>query len=280
VIGDGDELAAGRDSGGIGGEAEGGQGAFCLFFQPKVALGARSLVGFEALLRWCHPTRGILLPQDFAGLLADPWTAEQIDLWVLQAAVGQLAAWRRAGFRTSVSVNVSPHALRRVGLCGYLQGLFARSSEVSPLDLELEILETALIAPLAQVRAQIERCAAGGIRFALDDFGTGFSSLSHLKCLPVGSLKIDRSFVAGMVDDEQDRAIVAGVLGLGHAFHHTVVAEGVETAAHASLLAELGCDVIQGFCVAPPMPAGEVQGWAECFRFDDDWSVRRADVRV
>lgn len=255
-------------------------GAFCLFFQPKVALEARRVVGFEALLRWRHPTRGVLLPQDFSALLADPGMAERIDRWVLQAAVRQLAVWRRAGFSTSLSVNVSAHVLRRGGLYAYLQALFARCSEVSPADLELEILETALIAPMAQVRAQIETCAAGGVRFALDDFGTGFSSLSHLKCLPVASLKIDRSFVAGMVDDAQDRAIVASVLGLGHAFHHTVVAEGVETAVHASLLARLGCDVIQGYCVARPMPAAQVRGWAEHFRFDDEWGAGHADFRM
>ena len=252
-------------------EWPGGQGAFCLFFQPKIALVSRRLVGFEALLRWRHPSRGVLLPQDFSALLADPGMAERIDLWVLQAAVGQFAAWHRAGFGTSLSVNVSSHVLRRSGLSTYLQGLFEQCSEVSPADLELEILETAVIAPIAQVREQIESCAARGVRFALDDFGTGYSSLSHLKCLPVASLKIDRSFVAGMVDDAQDRAIVASVLGLGHAFHRTVVAEGVETAGHASLLAELGCDVIQGFWVAPPMPAEQVRAWAESFGRAGAW---------
>lgn len=276
MIGNADALAAGWEPDGIWAGLEG----LCLFFQPKVALGERRLVGFEALLRWRHPTRGVLLPQDFSALLADPGMAAWIDLWVLQAAVLQLAVWRRAGFRTSLSVNVSSHVLRCGGLCAYLKGLFERCSEVSPADLELEILETAVMAPIAPLRAQIETCAAGGIRFALDDFGTGYSSLSHLKCLPVASLKIDRSFVAGMVDDAQDRAIVVSVLGLGRAFHRTVVAEGVETAGHASLLAELGCDVIQGFCVAPPMPAAQVRGWAEGFRFDDAWRGDCADVRL
>lgn len=244
---------------------------FCLHFQPKIDLKARRVAGFEALLRWQHPTRGLILPDDFLVLFKNPGMAARIDLQVLHDALKQMALWLEAGRRVSVSVNISAHLLRQPGFQRTIGFLLDKFPTVSPGDLQLEILETTLLDDLPRLGRQIKACRALGVGIAIDDFGTGYSCLTWLKWIPAHVLKIDRSFVAGMVDFPDDRAIVNTVLGLGRDFQRQIVAEGAETAAHVRLLGHLGCDLAQGFGIARPMPAAEVMAWMDGFAFDRAW---------
>ena len=244
---------------------------FCLYYQPKIGLKERQIVGFEALLRWQHPTRGLLLPAEFQAALDNPALGAKIDRWVLREALQQMSRWLEMGFRAPVSVNVSTHLLQHPELQQVIAVLLDEYPSVPPEDLELEIVESTLFKDLPRMRQQIEACSKQRIRFAIDDFGTGYSCLSYLKWLPVSVLKIDRSFVAGMVDYPDDHAIVSSILTLAGAFNRRVVAEGVETPAHICQLARLDCDMVQGFAIAPPMAAGQVCQWAGDFAFDESW---------
>ena len=152
-----------------------------------------------------------------------------------------------------------------------LRLLLAAHPQLTPSCLELEILETSALEDVAQVSQLIESCAQLGIGFALDDFGTGYSSLTYLKRLPVGTLKIDQSFVHDMLDDPDDLAILQGVIGLASSFKRQVIAEGVETVAHGTLLLQLGCDLAQGYGIAHPMPGAELPGWVRNWKPYPAW---------
>ena len=178
----------------------------------------------------------------------------------------QLAHWQRMGLDLSVSVNVSARHLQEADFAQRLTELLARQPEELGKRLELEVLETAALADVAYTSALMERCRGLGVRFSLDDFGTGYSTLTYLKQLPVDVLKIDRSFVRAMLDDDQDLAIVQGVIGLARTFGRTVVAEGVEVPAQARTLIDLGCDIGQGLGIAAAMPAHEVFHWVCDYR--------------
>jgi EAL domain-containing protein (putative c-di-GMP-specific phosphodiesterase class I) len=185
---------------------------------------------------------------------------------VLARAIEQLAVWQRQGLDLTVSVNISARHLQAADFAQRLAELLARQPEALGPRLELEVLETAALQDIGFTTAQLKRCAALGVRWALDDFGTGYSTLTYLKQLPVQVLKIDRSFVQNMLSDNQDRAIVEGVISLARTFGCSAVAEGVETAAQARMLLELGCEVGQGLGIAAPMPAAEVAAWVREWR--------------
>jgi diguanylate cyclase (GGDEF)-like protein/PAS domain S-box-containing protein len=237
-----------------------------LHYQPKVDMRRGVVLGFEALLRWNHPEQGLLPPAQFLPLIEHTGLSARIGDWVLEQAMEQLAHWQRMGLDLSVSVNVSARHLQEADFAQRLTELLARQPAQLGTRLELEVLETAALADVAYTSALMERCRGLGVRFSLDDFGTGYSTLTYLKQLPVDVLKIDRSFVHAMLDDDQDLAIVQGVISLARTFGRTVVAEGVEVPAQARTLIDLGCDIGQGLGIAAAMPAHEVFRWVRDYR--------------
>jgi diguanylate cyclase (GGDEF)-like protein/PAS domain S-box-containing protein len=241
-------------------------GQLCLYYQPKVCARTRRCLGVEALVRWQHPQRGLLAPGAFLPAVIGTPLESALDRWVLREAVAQLVRWRGQGRRLRVAVNVSPATLALPDLAGTVAAVIREAAprQVVPLDgIELEVLETAALNDLEAASHSIEACARQGISFALDDFGTGYSSLSYLQRLPVSTLKIDRSFVANMLERRGDLHIVRAVIGLAQAFGVTTVAEGVETEEQARALAEMGCHELQGYGIARPMPVQQLQEWLD-----------------
>ncbi|QPF74842.1 EAL domain-containing protein [Roseateles sp. DAIF2] len=241
-------------------------GELRLFYQPKVDMRRGRVLGAEALLRWQHPERGLLAPAHFLPVLERTGLAAGVGDWVIEQALQQSSRWLAQGLALRVSVNVTARHLQTHDFAQRLQELLARHP-AAPLaeHLMLEVLESAALADIEATQALIRRCRLLGVSFALDDFGTGYSTLTYLKRLPVDTLKIDRSFVQNMLIDDQDRALVEGVIGLARHFGCSVVAEGVETASHARALMALGCDQGQGNGIALPMAADELADWVARF---------------
>ncbi|WP_458503410.1 putative bifunctional diguanylate cyclase/phosphodiesterase [Methylomagnum sp.] len=244
---------------------------FLLYYQPRVDMRRGVVIGAEALVRWQHPQRGLLAPAEFLPIIENSEFSIALGDWVLKQAVRQLEIWWCSGLTIEVSVNISPQHLQEPQFVERLHGHLASHPIVPAAALELEILESTALEDMARVSKIIADCRALGVRFALDDFGTGFSSLTYFKRLPLDTLKIDQSFVRNMLKDEEDRAIVEGVIAITHAFQRQVVAEGVETVEHGLALLALGCEHGQGYGIAPPMPAEDWRGWAETFGTGCAW---------
>lgn len=245
---------------------------FVLHYQPKVNMRSGQIIGAEALIRWQHPEKGLLLPAAFLSVIENHPLAVEVGEWVLDTALRQIAQWRAAGLNLHVSVNIGAHQLQRLDFVERLRALLVQHPQIRAGDLELEILETSALEELVHVSRVIEDCRAIGVSFALDDFGTGYSSLTYLKRLAVKQLKIDQSFVRDMLDDPDDLAILEGVIGLAGAFHREVIAEGVETQAHGQVLLQLGCELAQGFGIARPMAGDEMLQWAANWQIDASWA--------
>lgn len=250
---------------------------FVLHYQPKVNLRTGAVVGAEALIRWQHPDHGLRPPFEFLPLIEDHPLAVELGEWVIEAALRDQAAWRDAGLGIQVSVNVGALQLQRPDFVSRLGSILAHHPLLRPGALELEVLETSALGELAQVCQVIDDCRAIGVSMALDDFGTGYSSLTYLKRLPVATLKIDRSFVRNMLEDPDDLAILEGVISLASAFHRQVVAEGVETREHGALLLQIGCELVQGFGIARPMPSQHLPLWAATWQESPVWSDGTSD---
>jgi diguanylate cyclase (GGDEF)-like protein/PAS domain S-box-containing protein len=248
---------------------------FVLYYQPKVNMRSGAVIGAEALIRWQHPTRGLLPPAAFLPAIEDHPISVELGEWVIDSALKQMREWQQGGLELPVSVNIGARQLQQGDFVQRLSLLLAAHPEVRPCQLELEILETSALEDMAQVSEVMRACRAIGVRFALDDFGTGYSSLTYLKRLPVELLKIDQSFVRYMLDDPENLAIIEGVVGLATAFRRNVIAEGVETVAHGALLLPLGCELAQGYGIARPMPAAAMPGWVAGWRPDPAWSAWR-----
>ena len=244
---------------------------FVLHYQPKVNMRSGKVVGAEALIRWQHPQRGQLVPTQFLPVIEGDALAIAIGEWVLKTALTQVQLWRASGLDIPVSVNVGARQLQQTDFLDRLRLLLAAHRELPPSCLELEILETNALEDVAQVSQLIESCAQLGIGFALDDFGTGYSSLTYLKRLRANTIKIDQSFVRDMLNDPDDLAILQGVIGLASAFKRQVIAEGVETVAHGTLLLKLGCELAQGYGIAHPMPGVELPDWVRNWKPDPTW---------
>ncbi len=240
-------------------------GELRLFYQPKIDMQAGRVLGMEALLRWQHPEQGLLLPGDFLSQIAGTGLEVQVGDWIIGQALKQSAQWLSEGLTLEMSVNVSARQLQVPDFAQRLQELVQRHAEPVATHLCLEVLESEALADVDATHALILRCKAFGVRFALDDFGTGYSTLTYLRNLPVDALKIDRSFVQNMLIDVQDMALIEGVVGLARHFGCSVVAEGVESAAHARALLRLGCPQGQGNGIASAMPGPEVAAWIETF---------------
>ncbi len=242
-----------------------------LYYQPKVNLKKNEVFGMEALLRWQHPEQGLLPPMEFLHLAEESSLIVEIGDWVLQEALRQLSHWHQAGHDWSISVNIAPKQLQRLDFIENIRGILAQFPDAPTCKLELEILDSSALADMNHVRNIILACQEMGIRISLDDFGSGYSSLAYLRHLPVNTLKIDQSFVRDMLDDEEDKALVDGILQMARVFKREVIAEGMETAAHGALLLNLGCNLAQGNGIGRAMPAQEVPDWAAQFKPDPRW---------
>lgn len=239
---------------------------FELHYQPKVNLRTGEVVGAEALIRWQHPERGLLAPALFLPAIENHILDTFVGEWVIATALAQMSRWHAEGLRLKVSVNVGAYQLLGDGFAERLEQLLHTQPDVAPECLELEILESSALADMAKISHLMRRCQAMGVRFALDDFGTGFSSLTYMRRLPAQVIKIDQSFVRGILGDADDIYIVQGVIGLAKAFRREVIAEGVETMEHGDVLLSLGCELAQGYGIARPMPASAVPEWTRTWR--------------
>ena len=246
---------------------------FELYYQPKLNMRTSEVVGMEALLRWRHPEKGLILPIDFLPIIEQHELIITLGDWVITSALEQLSAWQNQGKNWPVSVNIAAKHFHLPSFYKRLEETLQRYPNVSPNKLEIEILESVALGDIQHVQEVISKCKNLGVRFAIDDFGTGYSSLSYLKRLPADTLKIDQSFVRDILDDKEDFALVQAIIGLAGAFEREVLAEGVETAEQGGLLMRLGCDVAQGEWIAKAMPAEAVIAWSEKFTPDARWSV-------
>ena len=244
-------------------------------YQPKIELTGGKLSKVEALVRWRHPTLGQLPPDRFIPLAEQSGLISPLTRWVLDASLGQAAAWERSGIHLGVAVNVSMRVLHDPTLPETIAWLLRRHG-VAPSQLTVEITESALMADPTTARAALDQLREIGIRVAIDDFGTGYSSLAYIKHLPVDEIKIDKSFILGMDTDHRDSAIVRSVSDLGHNLGLHVVAEGVETVESLDALRALGCDTVQGYFVSRPLPAADLETWLR----DAPWAVERNPLRA
>lgn len=247
------------------------QGEMELYYQPKVNMRTGVVFGFEALLRWNHPERGLVPPMEYLPLIDQTELIMDIGLWVMREALCQLAVWREAGLNTKVSINLGSCHFRTLDFIGQLQELLLQYPTVPASALELEILECAALDDIQTVREIMLGCQKLGVTFAIDDFGAGYSSLAYLKRLPANVLKIDQSFVRNMLEDSGDLTIIEGVVSMASIFNLDVIAEGVESMEQGVLLMRLGCGLAQGHGIGRPMPAAEVPAWLNDFTPDPAW---------
>jgi len=231
-----------------------------LHFQPKIELGTGLVDSVEALVRWEHPVRGLLGPDEFIPLAERTGVIAEVTAWVLDAALAQCAVWRAEGLDLPVAVNLSPKVLSHPDVVTWVRRALGDSG-LPASRLTLEVTESAFLGSTPTLRNALDQLADLGTRLSVDDFGTGYSSLSNLKALRVNELKIDRSFVDGLGADPTDSAIVRSVIDLGRSLGLTIVAEGVESAEVAEALVRLGCHLGQGFWWSRPVPGPRLTGW-------------------
>lgn len=227
-------------------------------YQPQVCARSRAILGMEALVRWRHPTRGFVSPGEFIPIAEESDLIIAVGNWVLHQVCKDIAAWRNQGLLVPpVAYNVSARQFARGRVADeVIQAL--RVNDLPETALELELTESVVMEQPDDPATPLSALRASGLRIAIDDFGTGYSSLSYLKRLPVDKLKVDRSFIADLPDDLEDRAIAGAIISLAKALGLRVVAEGVETEPQAALLASLGCDIFQGYLTGRPMAADKL----------------------
>lgn len=255
---------------------------FILYYQPKVNMHTGKVIGAEALIRWNHPQKGILPPAAFLSTIEGHSLSIKIGYWVIEQAIRQIREFKSQGLKIPISVNVNALQLQQEDFLHHLQNILLRYPELKYGDLEFEILETSALQDIEYISNIIKECQKIGIHFSLDDFGTGYSSLTYLKRLNAKILKIDQSFVRGMLDDPDDLAILDGIIGLSVAFRRGVIAEGVESIEHGEMLIRLGCYDAQGYVIAKPMPPEALAEWAAHWRPDRKWlranRIRRDNI--
>lgn len=246
---------------------------FLLYYQPKVNMKTGIVTGVEALIRWQHPERGLLSPAEFLPVIENNSMMIEIGEWVIDTALAQIEQWQGNVFDlpVSISVNIAAVQLEQPNFTQRLTKILAEHPKVAPCQLELEVLETTALDDVNNVSKIMNDCVALGVKFALDDFGTGYSSLTYLRRLPANLIKIDQSFVRDMLSDNDDLAIVEGVIGLAKSFKRDVIAEGVESIDHGSALLSLGCELAQGYGIAKPMAAVDIPQWLNNWKPDISW---------
>lgn len=237
-------------------------GQLSLVFQPKLDLRTCKIKSFEVLTRWDHPDHGAISPREFVPQAEQSGNIIPFTRWTLEQTLAHLTAWREADFDISLALNLSPRSLHSKQILAFMEDLI-RESQLSPDQLTLELTETAVMLDPDSARASLKKLHELGLRLSIDDFGTGYSSLSLLRQLPLNEIKIDKSFIENMVSNAQDQVIVSSTINLAHNLGLDVVAEGVESEAQMALLQDLGCDLIQGFLIAKPIPADALADWTK-----------------
>lgn len=232
-----------------------------LFYQPKIDMITGVPFGFEALIRWQHPEKGLLPPGDFLPAIEKHPISITLDKWVIERAFKQASEWAEQALHLPISVNLGAQILQSDQLIEYLQSLLETYPNVPANGIELEVLETSALEDMQHASNLMRQSERLGIKIAIDDFGTGYSSLEYLKTLPASYLKIDQSFVRDMLTDASDLAILKAIIGLAEAFDMQTIAEGVENDEHRRQLIALGCHLGQGYGIAKPMPASDVPKW-------------------
>jgi diguanylate cyclase (GGDEF)-like protein len=236
------------------------QNELLLHYQPVIRLKSATVCGAEALVRWLHPERGMVPPDEFIGPAERTGLIHPLAAWVVQAAMQQAAAWRAIGLELPISVNLSARNLLDPTLPDRIKTLI-RDHGVAPAGIAIEITESAIMTDTARAEEILLKLHDIGIKISIDDFGVGYSSLSYLRRLPVDRLKVDRSFVVNMTQNASDAMIVRSTIELAHNLGLEVVAEGVETEAQYDRLAEWGCDAAQGYFMSRALPADELTKW-------------------
>jgi diguanylate cyclase len=250
---------------------------FELYYQPKVDTATGDVRSAEALIRWRHPRRGLISPADFIPLAEECGLIHEIGAWVVREACRQCAAWHRAGVPPlRVAVNVAASQFRRGDLLDQIRGAL-QDAQLDPRYLEIELTESVVMTDPEGTAAILEQLSRMGVLVSVDDFGTGYSSMNYLRRFPIDKLKIDRGFVADLINCADDASIVRAIISLAHSLRLKVVAEGVETPEQLKFLRTLGCDQYQGYHFSPPLPASEfaklVTEWQ---RAEDDDSAEEA----
>ena len=232
---------------------------FTVYYQPVVDLLTGAMVSAEALLRWEHPERGAIMPDEFIPLAEETGLIVPIGAWVLEQACWQLVKWRRTvpSMSVSVAVNLSVRQTAAPDIAGVIEDVLRRTGARAE-DLCLELTESIFMEDVLYFERALDSLKALGVKLSIDDFGTGYSSLSYLKRFPVDAVKVDRSFVDGLGSDPHDSALVAAILAMAAALDLEVTAEGVETPDQLANLKNLGCQRAQGFYLARPMPAADL----------------------
>jgi diguanylate cyclase (GGDEF)-like protein len=235
---------------------------FVLYYQPKIDIRSDCIIGVEALIRWNHPEHGLILPDQFIPFAERTGLINPITDWVLHTAIMQCKTWQTAGMELRIAVNVTARSFQDPKLVDKLESLVCEGETCLPPDrIEIEITENILMVDIEHGAKAIKRLRDLGVTVAIDDFGTGYSSLAYLKKLPIHSIKIDKSFVLNMAEDDNDAVIVRSTIDLAHNLGYLVVAEGVENRDALDLLAVLGCDHAQGYHISRPLPADELVLW-------------------
>ena len=239
-------------------------GQLNLHYQPQINLKTKHIHGAEALLRWNHPDKGMIPPAEIIHMIEHTSLIDDLTLWVIEQAIKDYGICNEACNSVNISVNLSVRNLQNSGLAPLIQKLLSRY-KMNAGNLTLEITESAIMSDPVRARETLNLLSAMGINLDVDDYGTGFSSLAYLKMLPVTGLKIDKSFVIDLLDNENDITIVKSTIDLGHNLHLSVIAEGVETAEVYRHLENNQCDFAQGAYIACPMPADELIKWCKAF---------------
>jgi len=231
-----------------------------LFFQPKVNFGSKRCDSVEALVRWQHPERGMIPPDQFIPFAEHTGFIREITKWVIDKSLAQIVSWRRAGLNIGVAINVSARDLVYEDLPSFVDDKLLEHG-LGADRITLEVTESAVMDDPKRACEALKRLAKLGVRLSVDDFGTGYSSLAQLKRMPVQEMKIDKSFVLELPTNPNDTVIVRSTINLAHSMGLEVVAEGIEDAQTLSLLQGWGCDFGQGYFLSKPLPAPQLEAW-------------------
>ncbi len=230
---------------------------FVVYYQPQVDLKTDKIVGFEALLRWMHPAKGLIMPNEFIPIAEETGLIVQIGTRVLKEACKQLKFWEEEGFhKLSIAVNISARQFKDLEFVNTI-GAILEETNMQPNHLDLEITETIALSDLEYTVKIIDKLEKMGVSFSLDDFGTGYSSMNYLKSLPVHNIKIDKSFLDTVVDNIPEQKIVETIISLAHSLNLVVIAEGVEQHKQEIFLKSVNCNKAQGYFYSEPVPKEE-----------------------
>ncbi|HIJ79647.1 MAG: EAL domain-containing protein [Desulfobulbaceae bacterium] len=233
-----------------------------LYYQPKISANDHELVGVEVLVRWFHPDKGLLPAEDFILLAEKAGLLSTMTLWILERAIQQIAEWQGKGHVITIAVNLSINNLQDLEFPGQVEELLAKY-KVNPVQLTMEITETSMMADPERVKKVVSRLTNLGIAMAIDDYGTGYSSLVYLRKFPAIEIKIDKSYISNMLEDEDNAVIVRSTIEMAHNIGRKVVAEGVEDRDTMLALEEMSCDYLQGYYISRPLPPRELYAWLE-----------------